>query len=148
MAAAATASDGDDIVMFGRRAALAHRRVARGRGGIIIAGGRQRGGLHLAIVPAPHKGRWTAECGKRMAASDASLSVLHGAIIIDDRASRACWLPPGAHMEDVCYKCMRRAGATHVMGMWRTAPPPRIAEAVPMRAARRGGGGGSRGGGQ
>lgn len=111
-------TDNDGIVLFGRPAC-----------GL--------GGMHLAIVPVPHKGQWTAECGITMPASDSALSVLHGADIVDDGASRACWLPPGVHMEDVCYKCMRRAGATHVMGMWRTAPPPVIAQTAPLQVARR-----------
>ena len=138
----------DDIVLFGRGGgARAHRRNARADGGRgrgrdsghdgANAGGQQLGGMHLAIVPAPHKGQWTAECGKTVAASDAALTVMHGAIIVDDRASRTCWLPPGVHMEDACYKCMRRAGATHVMGTWRAAPPPRMAQVAPMRAIRR-----------
>ena len=111
-------TDNDGIVLFGRPAC-------------------GPGGMHMAIVPVPHKGQWTAECGIAASASDSALSVLHGAGIVDDRATRTCWLPPGVHMEDVCYKCMRRAGATHVMGMWRTAPPPVIAQTAPLQVARR-----------
>ena len=112
-----TVDNDDNIVLFGR-----------------LAGGS--GGMHMAIVPVPHRGQWTAECGITMPASETALAVLHGAGIVDDRTSRACWLPPGVHMEDICYKCMRRAGATHVMGMWRTAPPPVIAQIAPLQVAR------------
>lgn len=120
---------GDDgIVLFGPHsgAGSARRRAYAGR----------YGGMHLAIVPVPCRGQWTAECGKTMPAGDAAVSVLHGASIVDDGATRTCWLPPGVHMEEVCYKCMRRAGATHVMGMWLAAPPPKVAQAAPLRVRR------------
>lgn len=136
---------GSDVVMFGRRfaaataggatavAAAAVAASAASDIGASVDGGV--GSMHLAIVPVPHKGQWAAECGQSLATADAELSVVHGASIVDDRETRACWLPPGVHMEDVCYKCMRRAGATHVMGMWKRAPPPE--QVAPMRAVRR-----------
>ena len=141
-----------DVVMFGRRFAAATAGGATAVPataasasdiGASVDGGV--GGMHLAIVPVPHKGQWAAECGRSLATADAALSVVHGASIVDDRATRTCWLPPGVHMEDVCYKCMRRAGATHVMGMWKRAPPP--GQVAPVRAVRRRGLGGSRSGG-
>ena len=118
--------DDGGIVLFGR---LGNARSPYPRAGGI-------GAIHMAIVPVPHKGQWTAECGRTMSASDDSMAVLHGAIVVDDHASRACYLPPGVHMEDVCYLCMRRAGATHVIGMWKEAPPPRIAQVAPLRVRR------------
>ena len=114
----------DSIVLFGRHAGA---RFPYPRA--------SWGGIHMAIVPVPHRGQWTAECGRTMPVSD-SLAVLHGAIVVDSHSSRACYLPPGVHMEDVCYLCMRRAGATHVIGMWRDAPPPRIAQIAPLRVRR------------
>ena len=93
--------------------------------------------MHLAVAPVPHRSQWTAECGITMPASNAATAAMDRVGIVDDGASRAFWLPPGVHMEDVCYKCMRRAGATHVMGMWRTAPPPVIAQTAPLQVARR-----------
>ena len=100
----------DDIVMFGQC-----KRPANGEA---------CGSVHIAIAPVPHREQWTAECGIVLPASDKSVSVMHGASIIDARSTRVFWLPPGAHMEDACYKCVRRAGATHVAGMWHAAPPP------------------------
>ena len=150
---------GSDLVMFGRRfaaaatggatavaaaaAVAASASASAANIGASVDGGA--GSMHLAIVPVPHKGQWAAECGRSLATADAALSVVHGASIVDDRATRTCWLPPGVHMEDVCYKCMRRAGATHVMGMWKRAPPP--GQVAPVRPVRRRGLGGNRNGG-
>lgn len=131
----------DCIVMFGRMPAPAGGSLSligdvTGRPSGKKAGGAcgGRGCMHMAIAPAPHRGRWTAECGIALpaaASADRSVSVVHGACMVDDGPSRTCWLPPGVHMEEACYRCMRRAGATHVMGMWREAPPPRT---MPRRA--------------
>ena len=120
-----------DLVLFGRG-----RRMERAA---------RAAAMHLAIVPAPHKGKWTAECGCTMDSTAPSTIAVGGALMIDEGASRTCWLPPGVHMEEVCYVCARRAGATHVLGMWRSAPPhalvpepaPRIAAAHPPNAAAR-----------
>lgn len=101
----------EDVVMFGRACRGAH-------------GGGEWGGIHVAIAPVPHRGQWTAECGVSLSSTDRSVSVVHGAVIMDERSTRVCWLPPGAYMEYVCYRCVRRAGATHVVGMWHEAPPP------------------------
>ena len=104
----------DGIVMFGRRRGRPRRGMS----------GWEWGGVHVAIAPVPHRGQWTAECGIALPASDKSVSAVHGGCIVDDRSTRVCWLPPEACMEQACYLCMRRAGATHVMGVWQAAPPP------------------------
>ena len=139
------AAYGGDVVLFGRRIGehappCARAYGCRGCGGIDIGGGGGAsgalGGIHMAIVPVPHRGQWTAECGRTMPSSDGTLSVVHGATIVDNLESRACWLPPGVFMEDVCYKCMRRAGAVRVIGKWRDAPPPTMECRMPQCPAR------------
>lgn len=117
----------DDIVMFGRRDGRACR----------VAHGWKWGGVHIAVAPVPHRGLWMAECGISLPASDKSACVVHGAVVVDEGPARVYWLPPGAYMEDACYMCIRRAGATRVIGMWREAPPPRVRQRMAPRAGAR-----------
>ena len=128
------------VVMFGRRRAPPDAAPAR---------------MHIAVLPEPRRRRWEGECGMRAplspaAAAGAVAATAAAAVVVSRRsmmvergAAREIWLADGIRIEDACYRCLRRAGITHIHGTWRNEPPPKMA--VAARGRNRGGGARMRG---
>ena len=100
--------------------------------------------MHIAVLPEPRRRRWEGECGMRAplpsaaaatAAATAAVVVSRRSMMVERGAAREIWLADGIHIEDACYRCMRRAGITHIHGAWRNEPPPKMAVAARGRSS-------------
>ena len=139
-----SAIDASAIVMFGRRRPPPDAAPTR---------------MHIAVLPEPRRKRWEGECGMRAPLSSAAAAgavaaaaagaaaavvVSRRSMMVERGAAREIWLADGIRIEDACYRCLRRAGITHIHGTWRNEPPPKMAVAARGRNSGGSGGGGMR----